>query len=333
MHPKSLALATVLALCCGVAAQAETAGRINVYGPYAALGIGTGVTQDQTDVGLSGSAALGWAFGNGVRLEAQGSWAEAESSRRAGGDLRQMGAFANAYYDVDTRGALGRLGSGYLAPLTPFVGMGVGYQWFERSGGRLAAGNDGGFSMQGMVGASYRIDAVPGLSLTGEYRATGVPGDLLLRGERADGAMTHAGLVGVRYAFGAAPALHVPPVGPSELVAVGVAPATTYLVFFDWDKSELTARARQIVGEAAQKARVVQSTRIEVAGHADRSGATRYNETLSRTRGETVAAELVRGGVARESIVVTAFGETRPLIQTVDGAREVQNRRVEIVLR
>jgi outer membrane protein OmpA-like peptidoglycan-associated protein len=41
----------------------------------------------------------------------------------------------------------------------------------------------------------------------------------------------------------------------------------------------------------------------------------------------------VRNGVPREAIVVTAYGETRPLVPTADGVREPQNRRVEIVLR
>jgi OmpA-OmpF porin, OOP family len=46
-----------------------------------------------------------------------------------------------------------------------------------------------------------------------------------------------------------------------------------------------------------------------------------------------VAAELVRQGVSRNEIAITAFGESRPLVPTADGVREPQNRRVEIVLR
>uniref|UniRef100_UPI001081FF87 OmpA family protein n=1 Tax=Crenalkalicoccus roseus TaxID=1485588 RepID=UPI001081FF87 len=107
----------------------------------------------------------------------------------------------------------------------------------------------------------------------------------------------------------------------------------TYLVFFDWDRADLTARAREIIAEAAQNARRVQTTRIEVAGHADRSGPAAYNQRLSERRAEAVAAELVRNGISRNEIVVQAFGETRPLVPTADGVREPQNRRVEIVLR
>ena len=105
-------------------------------------------------------------------------------------------------------------------------------------------------------------------------------------------------------------------------------------MFFDWDRADLTARAREIIGEAAQNARRVQSTRIEVAGHADRSGTPQYNQRLSQRRAEVVAVR-TRGPRRRRAseIGVTAFGESRPLVPTADGVREPQNRRVEIVLR
>ena len=126
-----------------------------------------------------------------------------------------------------------------------------------------------------------------------------------------------------------------PPPPPPAPVVVPPAPtpARTYLVFFDWDRADLTTRAREIIGEAAQNSRRVQSTRIEVAGHADRSGTPQYNQRLSQRRAEAVAAELVRQGVARNEIGVQAFGESRPLVPTADNVREPQNRRVEIVLR
>ena len=140
----------------------------------------------------------------------------------------------------------------------------------------------------------------------------------------------HSALVGVRYAFNT-PQPPPPPVvqAPAPVQQV----ARTYLVFFDWDRADLTDRARQIIAEAAQATTRTQVTRIEVAGHADRSGSPAYNQGLSQRRAQTVAAELVRLGVQREAISVQAFGEGRPLVATADGVREPQNRRVEIVLR
>ena len=136
--------------------------------------------------------------------------------------------------------------------------------------------------------------------------------------------------VGLRYA------LFQPPPPPAPVVAPAVqapAPARTYLVFFDWDRADLTARAREIIAEAASNAGRVQATRIEVAGHADRSGTPAYNQRLSQRRADAVAAELVARGISRNDIAITAYGESRPLVPTADGVREPQNRRVEIVLR
>jgi len=134
-------------------------------------------------------------------------------------------------------------------------------------------------------------------------------------------------LVGLRYAFD-----QPPPPAPVP-VAAPPAAARTYLVFFDWDRADLTQRAREIIAEAAQNARTSQTTRIEVAGHADRSGSPQYNQRLSQRRADVVAAELVSRGVPRDQIGITAYGESRPLVPTADGVREPQNRRVEIVLR
>ena len=124
-----------------------------------------------------------------------------------------------------------------------------------------------------------------------------------------------------------------PPPAPAPVVAPAPAPARTYLVFFDWDKSDLTARARQIIAEAAQNAGRVSLTRIEVAGHADRSGTPAYNLKLSQRRANAVAAELVRLGIPQAEISTMAYGDTHPLVPTAAGVREPQNRRVEIVLK
>ena len=104
-------------------------------------------------------------------------------------------------------------------------------------------------------------------------------------------------------------------------------------MFFDWDKYNLTDRARQIIAEAAQNSTRVQYTRIEVNGYTDTSGSARYNQGLSVRRAEAVAAELVRDGVPRNAISIQGFGETHLLVPTGPNVREPQNRRVEIIIR
>jgi outer membrane protein OmpA-like peptidoglycan-associated protein len=196
---------------------------------------------------------------------------------------------------------------------------------------------------------------VTGLSLTAEYRFFSVVGGTAFNGssvgdEGPDGVRgfgtargnsdiradyNHAALIGLRYELFPPP----PPVSaaPAAAASAPAAPAPqaarTYLVFFDWDRADLTDRARQIVAEAAQASAHVQTTRIEVNGYTDLSGSAAYNQRLSVRRANSVAAELVRDGVAKDEISIRGFGESDPLVPTAKGVREPQNRRVEIILK
>ena len=69
---------------------------------------------------------------------------------------------------------------------------------------------------------------------------------------------------------------------------------------------------------------------VTLAGHADRSGSDAYNVGLSQRRANNVRSYLAGRGVPDGSITTEAFGESRPLVDTADGVREPQNRRVEI---
>ena len=137
----------------------------------------------------------------------------------------------------------------------------------------------------------------------------------------------------LNYNWGAAAVPPMPPAEPIAAAPVAMTPTRTYLVFFDWDRADLTQRARQIVAEAAQAAPRVQTTKIEVNGYTDLSGTAAYNQKLSVRRAKTVEAELVHDGVAESEIFIHGYGETNPLVPTAKGVREPQNRRVEIILR
>jgi outer membrane protein OmpA-like peptidoglycan-associated protein len=104
------------------------------------------------------------------------------------------------------------------------------------------------------------------------------------------------------------------------------------MVFFDFDRSNITDTAATTIRQAANDAKAGRSTRIGVTGHADRSGADAYNMALSLRRGNAVKDQLVREGIPATAIAVVGRGESQPLVQTADGVREPQNRRVEIVL-
>ena len=138
----------------------------------------------------------------------------------------------------------------------------------------------------------------------------------------------------ISYSFGnAAPPLPEPPPPAIAPPPTAAAPTRTYLVFFDWDRADLTQRARQIVLAAAQASTQVQTTQLQVNGYTDLSGTEAYNKRLSIRRAETVKSELVKDGVAAGEIFIHGFGEADPLVPTAPGVREPQNRRVEIVLK
>jgi len=123
----------------------------------------------------------------------------------------------------------------------------------------------------------------------------------------------------------AAPAAYTPP--PIQ------APAAphSYLVFFDFNKSDLTSQAQQIVDQAASNAGPAHVTRLTVTGHTDTVGSDAYNMRLSRRRAESVAARLEKDGIASSEIEIVAKGKRDLLVPTADGVREPQNRRVQIV--
>ena len=146
------------------------------------------------------------------------------------------------------------------------------------------------------------------------------------------GTLSHGPFARIAYNIGAPAPRPAPP--PSIQPAPQPAPAliSSFMVFFDFDQSALTAQARETIGQAAAAAKSGSFQRINVAGHADRSGSEQYNMALSLRRAGAVRDELVRNGVPAGSIFVVGRGETAPLIPTPDGVREPQNRRVEIVL-
>jgi OOP family OmpA-OmpF porin len=358
---KTLLAATLLSLPMAATANAQSWDP-RVQGIYIGAGLGTNFLDDSDsdrnisisfEWGYAGVLSVGYGFGNGLRLEIEGNYRQNDVDSisvtggnvpRTTGTVRSYGLMANVLYDFA------------LGPVMPYVGVGAGYVWNDydsvgfnyrngnQAGQFTAGGTNGAFGYQAILGVAFPIQSVPGLALTAEGRFMGTTGDdidgranvnatvngqVLNARENVKFATDNYNwslLFGVRYNFGRTAA---PVAAP-----VAVAPvARTFLVFFDWNRADLTARAREIIAEAAQNSRRVQATRIEVAGHADRSGTPQYNQRLSQRRAEVVASELVARGISREEIGITAYGESRPLVPTADGVREPQNRRVEIVLR
>jgi outer membrane protein OmpA-like peptidoglycan-associated protein len=190
------------------------------------------------------------------------------------------------------------------------------------------------FAYQGIAGLS--IDISDNMELFAEYRYFATD-EVSVQGVLSPAASvisvneeleSHSALFGVRYHFleAAAP----PPQAQPE--PVEPARPKTYIVFFDFNKSNLTSEAQSVVAEAAEAFKATGSVRIQVTGHTDTVGSSSYNQRLSERRAATVRAELVRLGVAGDVITTEGRGFSDPMVPTGPGVREPQNRRAVIDL-
>jgi OmpA-OmpF porin, OOP family len=224
------------------------------------------------------------------------------------GQINQVSVLANLLYDFMPG-----------ATITPYIGAGAGIAFIDPS---LSAGCtmcSTQFAYQGIVGVAYNLDQSFRISLDGRYYGT------------TNGGTTYTNnnisvMLGLTYKFGAPEAAAAPPPAPA-------APsAPSFMVFFDWDRSDLSAQAMSTIRQVAQAYKQRGSARVTATGHTDRSGPDDYNMALSLRRANAVKDALVREGVPATAISVVGRGESQPLVQTADGVREPQNRRVEIVM-
>ncbi len=323
-------------------ASSLAAANAQVAGPYISLGGGLNIMQNEKieslgglpvtgtnlelNLGAAGVLAGGFGFGNGLRAELEFDYryngldklAGPGGSASLGGSEQKYGPMVNLVYDFTSQTPL----------FVPYIGAGAGYQWASEHvtlGGISGSETKGAFAYQAILGAGFPIPSVPGLAITAEYRFMGLAGDRDYSGIKLNNDYNHSIMLGIRYAFGAAPA---PMPAPMPVADMG---AKTFLVFFDWDKADLTARSEGIVHDAAAYSTHAQYTRIDVDGNTDTSGTPAYNQGLSERRARVVAAELVRDGVPRNAISMHAYGDTHLLVPTGPNVREPQNRRVEIV--
>jgi len=119
---------------------------------------------------------------------------------------------------------------------------------------------------------------------------------------------------------------------PAPAMAAATPSQTQFIVLFEFDSTAYAPGNGTIVREALDAALANPSTSLRITGHADRSGAVAYNQTLSERRANRVIEELVGGGVDPTRVSGEAVGETQPLVPTADGVREEGNRAVVINL-
>ena len=105
-----------------------------------------------------------------------------------------------------------------------------------------------------------------------------------------------------------------------------------FIVYFDFDSAALTGEARGVIAEAADAILGFTPNSVGVTGHTDRAGGDAYNRALSEQREQAVVQALIESGVDGALMSADHLGEARPRVATDDGARNAENRRVEIEL-
>jgi OOP family OmpA-OmpF porin len=322
---------------------------------YMALGAGANIMSDADidggaigtkadyDTGLAGAIALGFKRSDGFR-------SEFEIAGRSN-DVGSLQGMSGASGDVDAFTAMGNILYDFqgFGKIKPYLGGGIGLARVRFDGVRPVGGgqindHDLAFAYQGIAGLSYAINNT--FEVFGDYRYLGTS-DLDFQ-EAVSGSTVsadygnHTLMGGIRIAlYSPAQPMAKPASAPEpvRVAAPALPPAPepdpepvvrNFIVFFDWDKSDLTATAAQIVDAASQEIERVK-LHIRLTGHADRSGADGYNMGLSKNRAKTVREELIRLGVNGDDIAIAWKGERGLLVPTPDNIREPQNRRVEIV--
>jgi OOP family OmpA-OmpF porin len=310
--------------------------------------IGPYSVKERFDNGYNVGARAGFQMGP-LRLEEEYSYRNNGLSSFGGfgtglfkGDRRSHAIMTNVLYDFT-----------FGWPVTPHIGAGIGAVDVVDSvslrgpvrvsrttvlNGEILHGSDWKLGYQGIAGIEYNIN--PNLALDLDYRylstlgaahftstSTGVPIPVKYYSHYS----TNNFMASLIMRFG-------PPPPPPPVPAPPAPPAPppppirqVYLVFFDWDRYNITPEGYAVIQQAAAHWHQGAPVRIEVTGYTDLSGSAGYNIRLSLRRANAVATALERLGVPRDDMAIRGLGEANPRVPTAKGVREPQNRRVEIV--
>ncbi len=264
----------------------------------------------------------GWAVGGkagydfvGPRLELEVGYGQIPVSANIpgtaiNGKVGQLTAMVNLLYDFMP-----------TSVITPYVGAGAGIAFVDSN----SALGSTQFAYQGMVGVAYNVSEQLRFMVEGRYVGTTNPSVNTPFGNVSFQNQNILALAGVSYKFTA------PPPPPPAPQAAPVAPPS-FMVFFDWDRANLSEQALTTIRQAANAYKQKGNARVTATGHTDTSGTEAYNMALSLRRANAVKDALVREGVPPTNISVLGRGEQGLLVQTGPNVREPQNRRVEIVI-
>ncbi len=104
-------------------------------------------------------------------------------------------------------------------------------------------------------------------------------------------------------------------------------------ITFDTDSTYVRTSLRDDLARLAANLQNYPDSTVDVIGHTDNVGETRYNQNLSSRRASSVSGILLDNGVSGGRIRSYGRGETSPIASNDTASGRSQNRRVEIVIR
>ena len=291
--------------------------------------------------------SVGYKFEDHLRIEVEFSYTENDAKQvvttggtflaPATGGMSEAAGMINVNYDFD-------LGGRWGATIGAGLGAGDVNEYGYVDGAKRLQGAAWGFAWQGMVGLSYQFSEHFQIFADLRYRSVdpahfyqdptfGNECDCGTDPIRVHQIHEEAALGGIRYYFGEAPPPPPPPPPPAPPPPPPPPPPVkTFIVFFDFDKSNLTAEAQSVVQEAVKTAKTNGMVKVLITGHTDTVGSDSYNQGLSVRRANTVKDEMVHEGMDGSTISIEGKSFHDPLVPTGPGVREPQNRRAVIDL-
>jgi OmpA-OmpF porin, OOP family len=353
MKEKLVLLGTVAALTIAAASQSTTATAHN-NGWYIGVEGGAAWVDDNEgffglnsgpaffpesssyDTGWAVLATVGYSFESRWRIELEGGYRQndidviniAGFGPFTGGDINEISVMANVLYDIP------------LSDRLDFtVGLGAGADRVEFEPGPFWGGEDDQwqFAYQAIAGLSYALTDRLDLTLQYRYLVVTEPEFAVPGGPNPtadhwtfEDVEKHTVTIGLRYDL-APDEQPLPPAPPS---APPLPPSTVqqFVIYFGFNKCNITAEADQVLSEAANAAKSQGSASISIVGHTDTVGSNRYNQRLSECRANAAKSNLTGRGIPSSAISTTGRGEGELLVQTGDNVKEPQNRRATIDL-
>lgn len=101
--------------------------------------------------------------------------------------------------------------------------------------------------------------------------------------------------------------------------------------YFDLDKADIRADARDALGKTADFLRKYPDIKVTIEGHCDERGSTEYNLALGDRRAHAVKEYLVSLGISADRLNTISYGKEKPFCTEASEACYQQNRRGHFV--